>query len=67
MMPYSLSGPLSNIAQTNQIKLNGIPIRRATVRSSVNISPARLEFEKNDQSIASYQVCRTASVVDWLM
>ena len=67
MTPGSLSWPLSDTAQTNQIKLNGRPIRRATERSSVNFSPTRLEFEQNDQSIASYQVCRAPSVVDWLI
>ncbi|KAH9999004.1 hypothetical protein BJV77DRAFT_652526 [Russula vinacea] len=39
---------------TNRIKLNGIPLQRATVRTSVNISPTRLEFE-GGQSVASYQ------------
>jgi len=46
--------------------MNGMPIPRATVRTSVNISPTRLEFDGDAQSVASYQVRRAASGVDQL-
>lgn len=61
-----LSWLLCNMSQTDRIKLNGIPLQRATVRTSVNISPTRLEFE-GGQSVASYQVRRANSGADWLM
>ncbi|KAI0003336.1 hypothetical protein BJV74DRAFT_525328 [Russula compacta] len=40
---------------TNRIKLNGIPIKQGIERTSVNISPTRLEFEGSGPSIASYE------------
>ncbi|KAF8497154.1 hypothetical protein F5888DRAFT_330182 [Russula emetica] len=51
---------------TSRIRLNGMPIQRATVRTSVNISPTRLEFDGSAQSVSSYQVCRATSGVDRL-
>jgi hypothetical protein len=64
---YTLQAGPSNIAQTSKIRLNGTTIRIAATRTSVNISPTRLEFEGSAQSIASYQVCRATSDADRLM
>jgi hypothetical protein len=64
---YVLQAGLSNIAQTNRIKLSGTTIRKAAARSSVNVSPTRLEFGGSVQNIASYQVRRATSDADWLI
>ncbi|KAI0253876.1 hypothetical protein BJV78DRAFT_1359903 [Lactifluus subvellereus] len=40
---------------TSRIKLNGTTTEKVAGRTSVNISPTRLEFEGNAQSITSYQ------------
>lgn len=62
---YPLKAGRSNIAQTSRIKLNGITTQKAAGRTSVNISPTRLEFSA--QSIASYQVRQATSDADRFM
>jgi hypothetical protein len=64
---YALQAGLSNITQTNRIKLNGTTIRKAATRSSVNVSPTRLEFGGSVQNTASYQVRQATSDADWLI
>ncbi|KAI0290508.1 hypothetical protein BC826DRAFT_1187324 [Russula brevipes] len=40
---------------TSRLKLDGMRIRQATERTSVNISPTRLEFQSSAQGITSYE------------
>ena len=56
-----------DIVQTCQIKLDGVLIRKAAERISVNRSPTRLEFDLSAKGSASYQVQWSTSCVDRLM
>lgn len=58
------TGPVPDISQTSQIKLDGVLVRKASERVSVTGSPARLEFDLSAKGNASYQVCRSTSGVD---